>query len=131
MLINPCKIEIILCYFWSSLSRNWQVKVYQIKMLKVLNGNHLLLQFSATDKDYKENATLTYSITSGNGPFRIDSATGNVTVADPSRLDREVLDTLRLVVTVVDGGTTLSPNLRKSGMDTHKHTHTLFFYSFI
>ncbi|PVD19452.1 hypothetical protein C0Q70_19941 [Pomacea canaliculata] len=70
--------------------------------------------FSATDKDYKENATLTYSITSGNSPFRIDSATGNVTVADSSRLDREFLDTLRLNVTVVDGGAILPQKLRKS-----------------
>lgn len=82
------------------------------------------MQFSATDKDYKENATLTYSITSGNSPFRIDSATGNVTVADSSRLDREFLDTLRLNVTVVDGGAILPQKLRKSGVDTHT-THTI------
>ncbi|XP_025077917.1 protocadherin Fat 3-like [Pomacea canaliculata] len=87
---------------------------YAVKIPENSPNGTFVFKFSATDKDYKENATLTYSITSGNSPFRIDSATGNVTVADSSRLDREVLDTLRLVVTVVDGGTTLPPNLRKS-----------------
>ena len=59
---------------------------------------------SATDAD--QGQTLTYSIISGNdsGAFEIDSASGEITVADSSQLDRETVAQFLLTVQATDNG---------------------------
>jgi hypothetical protein len=59
---------------------------------------------AATDADAGQ--TLTYTITGGNpsGAFAIDSATGQITVANPSALNYESTSILGLVVQVTDNG---------------------------
>lgn len=58
----------------------------------------------ATDQDAGQ--TLTYAITGGNtnNTFAINSTTGEITVADPTRLDYENQPPFQLVVTVTDNG---------------------------
>lgn len=59
---------------------------------------------SATDAD--QGQTLSYSILSGNdsGAFEIDSASGEITVADSSLLDREQISQFLLTVQATDNG---------------------------
>ena len=59
---------------------------------------------TATDADATK--TLAYSITGGNtlGIFAINSATGAITVADNTKLDREQISSVVLTVQVTDGG---------------------------
>jgi len=58
----------------------------------------------ATDAD--ADATWTYAITAGNddGVFKIDAATGAITIADASGLDFETVPSYTLTVTVTDNG---------------------------
>ncbi len=58
----------------------------------------------ATDQDAGQ--SLTYAITGGNtnNTFAINSTTGEITVADPTRLDYENQPPFQLVVTVTDNG---------------------------
>jgi hypothetical protein len=60
---------------------------------------------TATDPDHA--TTLTYAITAGNlnGAFAIDSATGEITVANASVLDFELHPSFTLTVRVTDSGT--------------------------
>ena len=59
---------------------------------------------SASDPDAGD--TLSYAITGGDpgGAFAIDSATGEITVADSSQLDFETSPVFNLTVTVTDAG---------------------------
>ena len=59
---------------------------------------------SASDVDAGD--ALSYAITAGNasGAFAIDSATGEITVADSSQLDFETTPVFNLTVTVTDSG---------------------------
>ncbi|XP_070559235.1 protocadherin Fat 4-like isoform X2 [Ptychodera flava] len=63
-----------------------------------------VLVVEGTDDDLKENARLTYTLTSGNelGHFFIDPVTGLITVVDV--LDRESLVSYTMTVTVTDNG---------------------------
>lgn len=69
---------------------------------------------AASDPDTTApNKTLTYSITGGNtgGAFAINSATGQLTVANPSALNFEATPQFTLTIQVADGG---SPSLTAS-----------------
>ena len=59
---------------------------------------------SASDPDVGD--TLSYAITAGDlgGAFSIDSATGEITVADSAQLDFETTPVFNLTVTVTDAG---------------------------
>jgi cadherin domain-containing protein/FIMAH domain-containing protein len=61
---------------------------------------------SATDEDAGQTATLSFSITGGNtnGAFAINTATGEITVANSVALDFETTPTFTLSVTVTDSG---------------------------
>jgi len=62
-----------------------------------------VFQVEATDLDIGSNANITYSISSGNlgNVFSIDEITGQIKVA--GGLDRETLNTYKLLVTATDG----------------------------
>lgn len=76
---------------------------------ELANGG-LVIDLDATDQD--AGGTITYSITNGNNdidgdltlPFSIDSATGEVTVADSDDLDYEEITQIILTVTATDDG---------------------------
>jgi hypothetical protein len=61
---------------------------------------------TATATDLDINDTQTFSITAGNsdGIFAIDSATGQITIADNTKLDFETASSHNLTVTVTDDG---------------------------
>ncbi|MDH5640436.1 MAG: DUF4347 domain-containing protein, partial [Nitrospira sp.] len=63
--------------------------------------------FTSTDQD-RDGQAITYSITGGNasGAFAIDSATGVISVADSTLLDRETISSFTLTVQASDGSLT-------------------------
>jgi hypothetical protein len=67
------------------------------------DGGTVLGRISAVDPDSGANGTLTYAL-SENGPFAIDPATGEVTVADAASLDFETRPHFELTATATDGG---------------------------
>jgi len=61
-------------------------------------------QIRASDPDGGTNGELRYSITDGDGRFRIDAASGRIAVADGAALDFETEPEFELTVTATDGG---------------------------
>ena len=76
----------------------------------------------ATDAD--PSATLTYSITAGNGAgvFTIDANTGEITVDDNTNLDRETAASFALTVQVSDGTNTDTATITVNVTDVNEFT---------
>lgn len=79
-----------------------------------LNGT-VIIQFAATDADAGENARITYSLITDTADFRVDSATGVLSISSP--LDRERQELYELHVRATDnGGNREQPSLSSEAL---------------
>lgn len=78
---------------------------------------------NAEDSDAGEYGAVRYHIAGGSGALTVDPVTGDVTVADPSQLDRETTSDLTLTVVATD---TAPPDTARS-TTTQVHLQLLFY----
>ena len=74
-----------------------------VTISETIRNGTIVVNADAYDMDTKHGDSITYSITSGNnGAFAIDSSTGQVTVADSTKLVNETQSTYTIQVTATD-----------------------------
>lgn len=84
--------------------------MYNITVIENLPPGFTVLQVLATDSDQGENAQFKYVLHDESGAFRIDQSTGWISVKDPTKLDREVTDKIRMQVTTIERKPNVNPD---------------------
>lgn len=87
--------------------------MYNITVIENLPPGFTVLQVVASDSDQGENAQFKYILHDDSGAFKIDAATGWISVRDPSRLDREMGDKIRMQVSSLERKPNVSPDVGK------------------
>lgn len=72
-----------------------------------------MLQVFATDSDQGENAQFRYVLHDDSGAFKIDPSSGWISVKDPTRLDRETTDRIRMQVSTLERKPNVNPDIGK------------------
>ena len=84
--------------------------MYNITVMENLPPGFTVLQVYAIDADKGENAQFKYVLHDESNGFRIDENTGWISVKDPSKLDRETKDKIRMTVSAVERKPNLNPD---------------------
>ena len=87
--------------------------MYNITVIENLPPNFTVLQVFASDTDQGENAQFKYVLHDDSGAFKIDPSSGWISVKDPTRLDRETTDHIRMHVTTVERKPNVNPDISK------------------
>lgn len=87
--------------------------MYNITVIENLPPGFTVLQVFATDTDQGENAQFKYVLHDDSGAFKIDPSSGWISVKDPTKLDRETTDKIRMHVTTVERKPNVNPDISK------------------
>ncbi|GFY64504.1 cadherin-89D [Trichonephila inaurata madagascariensis] len=74
----------------------FEYEMYNITVMENLPPGFTVVQVSAFDEDSGDNAEFRYELEDESGAFSIDPAGGSISVKDPSKLDRETKDVIRM-----------------------------------
>lgn len=87
--------------------------MYNITVIENLPPGFTVLQVFATDSDQGENAQFKYLLHDDSGAFKIDPQSGWISVKDPSKLDRETTDKIRMHVSTAERKPNVNPDIGK------------------
>lgn len=87
--------------------------MYNITVIENLPPGFTVLQVFATDSDQGDNAAFKYVLHDDSGAFKIDPATGWISVKDPTKLDRETTDKIRMQVSTLERKPNVNPDIGK------------------
>lgn len=87
--------------------------MYNITVIENLPPGFTVLQVFATDTDQGDNAQFKYVLHDDSGAFKIDPTSGWISVKDPTKLDRETTDKIRMHVTTVERKPNVNPDIGK------------------
>lgn len=87
--------------------------MYNITVIENLPPGFTVLQVFATDSDQGENAQFKYVLHDESGAFKIDPSSGWISVKDPTKLDRESTDRIRMQVTTLERKPNVNPDVGK------------------
>lgn len=87
--------------------------MYNITVIENLPPGFTVLQVFATDTDQGDNAQFKYVLHDDSGAFKIDPSSGWISVKDPTKLDRETTDKIRMHVTTVERKPNVNPDIGK------------------
>ncbi|KAF4520029.1 hypothetical protein B566_EDAN007177 [Ephemera danica] len=108
-------------------------RLFSVNVTENAEPGSFVIQVTSSDLDIGENANATYSFSANPGEkFRIDPATGNVTVA--GALDREAQDEYLLKVAAVDGSwraeTPLTITIQDQNDNAPEFEHSYYSFNF-
>lgn len=87
--------------------------MYNITVIENLPPGFTVLQVFATDSDQAENAQFKYVLHDDSGAFKIDPNSGWISVKDPTKLDRESTDRIRMQVSTAERKPNVNPDVGK------------------
>lgn len=87
--------------------------MYNITVIENLPPKFTVLQVFATDSDQGENAQFRYVLHDDSGAFQIDPSSGWISVRDPTKLDREMTDKIRMQVSTLERKPNVNPEMGK------------------
>lgn len=91
----------------------FEYDMYNITVIENLPPGFTVLQVFATDTDQGENAQFKYVLHDESGAFKIDPSSGWISVKDPTKLDRESTDKIRMHVTTLERKPNVNPDIGK------------------
>lgn len=87
--------------------------MYNITVIENLPPGFTVLQVFATDSDQGDNAQFKYVLHDDSGAFKIDASSGWISVKDPTKLDRETTDKIRMQVSTTERKPNVNPDAMK------------------
>lgn len=91
----------------------FEYDMYNITVIENLPPGFTVLQVFATDSDQGENAQFKYVLHDDSGAFKIDPSNGWISVKDPTKLDRESTDKIRMQVSSLERKPNVNPDIGK------------------
>ncbi|GIY34023.1 protocadherin Fat 2 [Caerostris extrusa] len=90
----------------------FEYEMYNITVMENLPPGFTVVQVSAFDEDSGDNAEFRYELEDESGAFSIDPTGGSISVKDPSKLDRETKDLIRMRVFAKEKKPNVNPNVK-------------------
>ncbi|CAL1272163.1 unnamed protein product [Larinioides sclopetarius] len=92
----------------------FEYEMYNITVMENLPPGFTVVQVSAFDEDSGDNAEFRYELEDESGAFSIDPTGGSISVKDPSKLDRETKDVIRMRVFAKEKKPNVNPNAKNT-----------------